>query len=85
MEQKLIIYVERQLGYARSWKNNSKTVESSEMRAYITRTISALEAKAFAAVEFFCEAVCDENPKLRERMCDRWDELKKEFFELSIA
>ena len=55
MEQKLVIYVERQLGYAHSWKNNSKTVESSEMRAYIARTIAALETKAFAAVEFFCE------------------------------
>lgn len=85
MEQKLIIYVERQLGYARSWKNNSKTIESSEMKAYIARTIAALETKAFAAVEFFCETICDDDPKLRERMCDRWDEWKKEFFELSIS
>ena len=73
MEQKLINYVERHLGYARDWKGDAKAIVT-------------FETKAFAAVEFFCEAVYEENPELEKKISDRWDnEWRKEFFELSIS
>ena len=73
MEQKLINYVERHLGYARGWKGNAKV-------------ISTFEAKAIAAVEFFCEVVYEENPELEKKMLERWNnEWRKEFFELSLS
>ena len=55
MEQKLNNYVERHLEYARGWKGNSKIVVQ-------------MESKAFAAVEFFCELVCEENPELEKKI-----------------
>lgn len=73
MEQKLINYVERHLGYARGWKGNAKTV-------------AQMESKAFAAVEFFCELVFEENPELEKKIIDRWEnEWRVEFFELSLS
>ena len=73
MEQKLINYVERHLGYARGWKGNSKIVVQ-------------MESKAFAAVEFFCELVFEENPELEKKIINRWEnEWRVKFFELSLS